>query len=98
MIKRIVKLTFKESKVDTFLQNFENNKLNIRNFEGCHYLELWRDRHQPNIFFTYSYWTSEEALNAYRHSELFKKVWSATKILFSEKPQAWSIDMVWAGN
>jgi hypothetical protein len=30
------------------------------------------------------------ALNQYRDSELFKSVWSFTKTLFSEKPQAWS--------
>jgi len=97
MIKRIVKLTFKEEKVDTFLENFEKNKLKIRNFAGCHHLELWRDTRQPNIFFTYSYWENEESLNTYRHSELFKNVWRKTKILFSDKPQAWSINVIWNG-
>lgn len=97
MIKRIVKLTFKKEKVETFLENFEKNKLKIRNFSGCHHLELWRDTHQPNTFFTYSYWESEEKLDAYRHSEFFKNVWSKTKILFSEKPQAWSINVIWDG-
>lgn len=97
MIKRIVKLTFREDEVETFLKNFEKNKLNIRNFDGCHHLELWRDKHKPNVFFTYSFWENESKLNAYRHSELFKDVWSKTKILFSDKPQAWSIDSVWEG-
>jgi len=97
MIKRIVKLTFREDEVETFLKNFEENKLSIRDFDGCHHLELWRDKHQPNIFFTYSFWENEDKLNTYRHSELFKNVWSKTKILFSDKPQAWSIDSVWEG-
>ena len=97
MIKRIVKLTFKEEKVDLFLENFNLNKKKIRNFEGCHHLELWNDTHQTNVFFTYSYWENEDALNAYRHSELFKGVWSKTKILFSDKPQAWSIEVIWDG-
>ena len=39
---------------------------------------------------TYSHWESEEALNKYRDSELFKSVWSFTKALFAEKPQAFS--------
>ena len=29
-------------------------------------------------------------LNNYRNSELFKDVWSKTKILFNKKPEAWS--------
>jgi len=97
MIKRVVKLTFREAEVETFLNNFEKNKLKIRSFEGCLHLELWRDKHQPNVFFTYSFWENETKLNTYRHSELFKNVWSKTKILFSDKPQAWSIDAIWEG-
>ena len=97
MIKRVVKLTFRQDEIETFLKNFEKNKLKIRNFDGCHHLELWRDKHQSNIFFTYSFWENENKLNAYRHSELFKNVWSKTKILFTDKPQAWSIDSVWEG-
>ena len=95
MIKRIVKLTFREEEVEKFLENFEQNKLKISGFEGCRHLELWRDKKAPNIFFTYSYWESEAALNAYRHSDLFKGIWSKTKVLFSDKPEAWSIDVVW---
>jgi len=97
MIKRIVKLTFKEDKVDEFLKNFNLNKNKIRNFEGCHHLELWKDAHNSNVFFTYSYWENEDTLNAYRNSKLFKGVWSKTKVLFSDKPQAWSIDVIWNG-
>ncbi len=97
MIKRIVKLTFKEDKVDVFLKNFNQNKIKIRNFEGCHHLELWRDTYKTNIFFTYSYWKNENALNAYRNSELFKGVWKKTKVLFSDKPQAWSVEVIWDG-
>ena len=98
MIKRIVKLTFQPKKVDDFLANFEANKLQIRNFEGCHHLELWRDTRQSNIFFTYSYWENENALNTYRHSELFKKVWKKTKVLFADQPEAWSIQVIWDGD
>lgn len=94
MIKRIVKLTFKESEVETFLKIFENKKKKIRNFPGCLHLELWRDANQPNIFFTYSYWGSEDDLNAYRYSELFKETWKNTKVLFSGKPEAWSVEMI----
>lgn len=83
-------MKFKPDGVADFLENFESNKIHIRNFPGCRHLELWQDFSEKNIFVTYSHWDSEEALNKYRDSELFKSVWSFTKALFSEKPQAFS--------
>ena len=87
---RVVRMTFRPEEVLAFLENFEAHKILIRNFPGCRHLELWRDENQKNIFITYSHWENEEALNQYRDSELFKSVWSFTRSLFSEKPQAWS--------
>ncbi len=87
---RVVRMTFRPEEVPAFLENFEKHKILIRNFPGCRHLELWQDENQKNIFVTYSHWESEAALNQYRDSQLFKSVWSFTKTLFSEKPQAWS--------
>ncbi|NRD22595.1 antibiotic biosynthesis monooxygenase [Winogradskyella litoriviva] len=91
MLVRIVKLSFDPFKIDEFLANFEIVKDKIRTFEGCQFLELYRDKNNTNIFFTYSYWDSEDALNNYRNSNLFKAVWSKTKPLFNGKPEAWSV-------
>lgn len=92
MLTRIVKLSFKPENIEGFLDIFENSKTLIRAFEGCEFLELYRDKHQTNIFFTYSYWVSENHLENYRHSALFKSIWSKTKVLFNAKPEAWSVD------
>jgi len=92
LLVRIVKLSFEPSKIEEFLANFETNKEKIRSFDGCNFLELYRDQNNTNIFFTYSYWNSEADLNKYRHSELFKEVWANTKPLFNAKPEAWSVD------
>ncbi len=94
MFTRIVKMTFREEEVQTFLANFERNKNRIRDFDGCLHLKLLQDKTNHNIFFTYSIWESTAHLEAYRHSELFKSVWSKTKPLFADKPQAWSADVV----
>ena len=91
MIVRIVQMTFEEDSVCDFLALFEERKQLIRHFEGCEHLELWQDAHAPNIFFTYSKWTSEQHLNHYRFSELFKDTWAKTKALFAAKPNAWSV-------
>lgn len=92
MFVRIVKMGFHEKYIDTFLSNFNTNKKQIRNFKGCKFLELYRDKNNPNIFFTYSYWETENDLEQYRQSELFKNVWNKTKVLFNTKPEAWSVD------
>jgi len=94
MIIRLVKMSFAEENVPKFLANFNENKSHIRNFDGCILLELLNDKSNPNLFFTHSYWESESHLEVYRQSELFKKVWSKTKILFNAKPEAWSVDKI----
>lgn len=92
MFVRIVKMGFQDDKIEEFLTNFDVNKEKIRAFEGCEFLELYKDKNNTNIFFTYSYWNSEEALELYRQSDLFKGVWAKTKPLFNMMPEAWSVD------
>ena len=79
-------------KVTEFLSVFDASKQLIRKMPGCTHLELLNDINSPSIFFTYSYWNSENDLNKYRDSDLFKTVWSQTKILFDAKPEAWSVE------
>lgn len=92
MFVRIVKMSFQEDKIDAFLDNFDEVKHNIRNFPGNRFLELYRDKNNPEIFFTYSYWETEEDLENYRKSEHFKGVWAYTKQFFNRKAEAWSVD------
>lgn len=87
-------MSFEAVRIKEFLENFNNNKEKIRAFEGCKHLKLLRDKNNPSIFFTYSYWETEAHLEAYRNSELFKLVWKKTKVLFNNKPEAWSVDTV----
>ena len=77
-----------------FLENFEVIKQKIRNASGNRLLELYQDKTDPCIFFTYSYWETEQDLENYRNSELFFEIWSETKKLFNKKPEAWSVDKV----
>lgn len=92
MLVRIVKLSFHQDKIPAFLENFELVKNQIRNFPGNRLLELYQDKTNASIFFTYSYWESEDDLENYRKSELFTEVWDFTKQLFNDKPEAWSVD------
>lgn len=92
MFVRIVKLSFHHENVPAFLENFELMKEKIRNARGNRLLELYRDKENTNVFFTYSYWETEADLENYRKSELFYDVWTFTKKLFNDKPEAWSVD------
>jgi hypothetical protein len=85
-------MEFYPETVPAFLEHFENRKQDIRNFPGCLFLELYRDKKDTSIFFTYSRWEKEAALEAYRQSDLFGKVWATTKPMFRSKAQAWSVD------
>lgn len=94
MIKRLVKMSFQPDKIEDFKTIFAENRTFIQGFEGCKHVELLQDANNPNIFFTYSLWESETFLEVYRQSELFARVWAATKVLFNDKPQAWSVNLV----
>ncbi|MDO9000923.1 MAG: antibiotic biosynthesis monooxygenase family protein [Bacteroidota bacterium] len=91
MIKRIVKMSFKQENIEAFKTIFKTDWEKIKGFDGCEHVELLQDTKNPQIFFTYSLWQSEEHLNKYRNSELFNGVWAATKVLFNAKPEAWSV-------
>lgn len=86
---------FREDAVQEFQALFNERKEQIRNFAGCMHLELWQDKNDPCLFFTYSKWNNEVSLNHYRFSDLFKDTWSLTKALFDAKPEAWSIDQLY---
>ena len=90
MLVRTVRMYFLPGSGEEFLKLFDRSKNKIRNFPGCHHLELWQDYHDQDIYVTYSYWEDDGALQAYRKSELFKTVWAETKKLFEKDPVAFS--------
>lgn len=90
MLVRIVRMTFAPDAVDAFLEQFDTTAPRIRSFPGCDHLVLWRDADAPAVFTTYSHWTSEDALEAYRQSDLFRSTWADVKPLFADRPQAHS--------
>ncbi len=87
-------MSFAEENIEAFLKNFDNNKEKIRAVDGCEFLQLLRDKDNTNQFFTYSFWNEQADLENYRQSDLFKGVWAKTKVLFNDKPHAWSVEKV----
>ena len=91
MLTRIVRLTFDQTNIAQFLQIFKSKKDFIIESRGCHSVELKQHIKYKSVLFTVSEWESEEHLNNYRKSDLFKETWKETKSLFSAPPEAWSL-------
>lgn len=96
MVTRIVKMTFRPEACDEFIGIFEEYKHKIRAAEGCTHLELLRQTHGGNVFFTYSKWEDEKYLEIYRKSATFAIVWPLTKALFAEPAEAWTNEVLHA--
>lgn len=94
MIQRIVTMTFQENAIESFLAVFDDSKEQIRNFPGCKGLKLMQTTNKPCQLSTFSLWESEEALDAYRNSPLFQSTWAKTKVLFADKPVAFSTEAI----
>jgi heme-degrading monooxygenase HmoA len=92
MVIRVVRMHFTEEGLKKFLPVFNLHKTSIRNFPGCTHLELLKDAHDPLVFTTLSYWNRASDLDAYRHSDLFKVVWSTVKPFFSKKTEAFTFE------
>ena len=84
-------MTFQEEKLQEFYSLFNTVQSKIAGFHGCSSLKLFSDIADKTVIFTYSEWSSEQDLNFYRNSELFKETWAKTKKLFKAAPEAWSV-------
>jgi len=59
MFVRIVKMKFETENISLFKKVFDESKETIRASKGCTFLELYQDKKDKTIFFTYSYWEKE---------------------------------------
>ena len=91
MIVRIVKMKISPEEVETFKGYFLESFDKIRNFPGCSELKLYTDLHEEGMVITYSHWDSQQSLNTYRDSEVFRSTWEKVKPLFIAKPEAFSM-------
>lgn len=91
MITRIVKMTFKEEETEEFIQIFNATAEFIGSFDGCYGVTLLEDSENDKVYFTLSKWQSQDHLNVYRSSDVFKKTWAKLKPLFSQRAEAWSL-------
>ncbi|NLR94224.1 putative quinol monooxygenase [Flammeovirga agarivorans] len=94
MLQRFVRMSFQEEHIKTFKELFSEVQPKIKEFEGCHSVQLLQDSTDKKVFMTFSVWDSEDALNNYRESDFFKATWRKTKVLFKQKPEAFSMNII----
>ena len=94
MITRLVKLNLQPAKAEEFEMVFSQTQKLIENFDGCQKTNLFKVAGTESEYFTISYWDSEQELENYRTSDLFRSVWSKVKPLFAEKAAAWTLNEV----
>jgi quinol monooxygenase YgiN len=85
---RTVRMTLRPDAFEEFRELFDQVSPRIRRTAGCLHLELWCDIRYANVVTTYSRWSSEEALQAYRRSDLFQATWAKTRKMFAAPPLA----------
>lgn len=90
MIYRIVRMTLRHDAVEPFLSLYDEVSGLIRERPGCRGLVLYRDIRWPAIVTTHSTWETEDDLEAYRASDLFRSTWARTRPLFAAPAEAWS--------
>lgn len=97
MVTRIVKLEFHDQYLQNFLHYFDTISHVVNTFPGCTGMKLYQDVKQPSVIFTYSHWESETALENYRNSEAFGKIWPTIKPWFAGRPEAWTVQAYFDG-
>ena len=91
MLVRIVRMHFKEDTISDFINLFNSVKPDIEKTDGCIELRLMKNLDLKYSLVTYSVWENATTLNKYRGSEFFKNTWGKTKLLFSDKADAFSM-------
>lgn len=89
---RLVKLEIVEGYEEYFVEVYMNVFSEILKSPGCNTVKLVRDIHSKHIFFTVSEWDTEEDLNNYRASSLFREIWAKLKPHFANKAEVWSVE------
>ena len=84
-------MQFDKDKVEDFKKLFNKTYTQMRNFDGCRFLELYQDEKDASVFFTVSKWEGSVELEYYRNSDLFRNTWATTKTFFSATSEAYSI-------
>ena len=89
MFVRIVKMSLHSKFIADFQTMFDEKKSKIRATAGCQLLELYQDKNNPEIFFTYSYWNNESDLENLIEPEQWRTYTSKRRFCQKIKCSIW---------
>lgn len=98
MIIRIVKMYLKKDEIKSFTDFFSSFQNQILEFDGCMHHDLFPDKDNKEIYYSYTIWKSEVKLKKYRNSELIKNISKAVEPKCEKEPLAWTVDKVFEKN
>lgn len=92
MIKRIVKLTLKDSDaIQVFEKIYKERNPSKNKIQGCRSVEVMKDVNEDLVYYTVSQWDANEDLEAYRASAYFSETWPMVKAQLSQRAEAFSM-------
>ena len=92
LILRIVGLPVRTEDEPEFLRAFDDAYPRIRGLPACDYLALIGSRSGAADYLTMSIWTSAKALEDYRKSPLFARIWPQIRKTLRDDPWVQSYD------
>lgn len=93
MITRIIKLATKDTPED-FMEYMNEVIPEFSAMEGCQQVEVLRGKINEHIFFIYTIWKNNTALNKFRHSEFNQVFWNKLMEMSESRPQVWSVENI----
>ncbi len=94
MILRIVKMELNETKIELFEHFMDNLKEEKLKQDGCLHHDIFCDKDNSMMFFSYTIWATEKHLKKYKKTELFKEVTRTIRTLCVKEPIAWTVENV----
>lgn len=92
MIKRIVRLTVKDTAASEAFQEIYRSRNPFKNgVKGCRDVKVMKDVNDENVYYTVSIWDHNDDLEAYRESEYFAETWPMVKAQLSKRAEAFSM-------
>jgi len=87
-------MTIRSEERERFIQLFEIHREAISSMPGCQSLQIFHDLDSTCVFFTVSNWQTDDHLQQYRNSMVFKSLWPEVKSLFQSSAEAWTVNEI----
>lgn len=75
-----------------FKQTLKDYQKALKEQKGCMHLDMFSDKKEKDIFYSYTIWDNDTNLKKYRKSALYKELSGKILPLCDKEPKAWTVD------